>query len=160
MERNPYAPPSALVADIANDSITPTREVLIACKLVWVSFGLSLVTTVSDVLRQSTLPLMIGGMVGAIIGATIGFAITKWIVSKLKSGRNWMRLVMTIFTVLGYLSVPIFWKFYSSAVFPIYASDPIKTGFTLLGIIPNTWAIVLLNIPSSRAWFSATTRRE
>src|SRR5882757_799089 len=88
MEHNPYSPPTTPVADIHGDSVIDNREVLIACKLFWVSFGLSLVGTASDVLRQSAIPLVIGGL----IGAAVGFAITRWIVSKLKAGRNWMRL--------------------------------------------------------------------
>jgi hypothetical protein len=160
MERNPYAPPSTPVADIANNSVTTNREVLIACKLFWVSFGLSLVATASDLLRQSAIPLLIGGLIGATIGAAISFAITRWVVSKLKAGRNWMRLLMTIITAVGYLSVAIFWKFYSTTLFPIYAGNPAMADIAVLQLIPNTWAVVLLNVPRSRAWFSATTRRE
>jgi hypothetical protein len=154
MESNPYAPPRSPLADIANNSDTANREVLTACKLFWVSFGLGLVVTASNVLRQS--PLLISGL----IGNATGFAITWWIVSKLKAGRNWMRLLMTILTAFGYLSIAIFWKFYSTTVFPIYARNPIMAGVGLLQIIPNTWAVVLLNVTRSRAWFAATTRRE
>jgi len=150
MEHNPYSPPTTPVADIHGDSVIDNREVLIACKLFWVSFGLSLVGTASDVLRQSAIPLVIGGL----IGAAVGFAITRWIVSKLKAGRNWMRLLVTILPVPGYLTVPIFWNFYSTTVFPTYARNPIMAAVSLLQIIPNTWAIVLLNLPHSRAWFS------
>jgi high-affinity Fe2+/Pb2+ permease len=154
MEHNPYSPPTAPVADFHGDSVIDNRNVLMACKLFWVSFGLSLVGTASDVLRQSTLPLVIGGLIGAIIGAAVGFALTRWFVSKLKAGRNWMRLLVTILPVLGYLSVPIFWNFYSTMVFASYARNPVMAAISLLQIIPGAWAIVLLNLPRSRAWFS------
>lgn len=62
MESNPYAPPRVPIADIANNSVTANREVLTACKLFWVSFGLTLVVTASNVLRQS--PLQISGLMG------------------------------------------------------------------------------------------------
>jgi len=65
-----------------------------------------------------------------------------------------MRLLVTILPVPGYLTVPIFWNFYSTTVFPTYARNPIMAAVSLLQIIPNTWAIVLLNLPHSRAWFS------
>jgi hypothetical protein len=122
--------------------------------------GLSLVSSASDLLSESAIPLIIGGLIGLMIGGAIGFAITRWIVSKLNAGKNWMRLLITIGAVLGYLSIPIFWKFYSSSVFPIYAKNPIKAGVALLEMIPNSWAIVLLNVPRSRAWFSAIKGRE
>jgi hypothetical protein len=165
MERNPYAPPTTPVADIASDPVAsdpvvPNREVLLACKLYWVSFGLSFIGSVSGLLRISNVTLLMASVIGLIIGGAIGFVITRWIVSKLKAGKNWMRLFLTIGAVLGYFSIPIFWKFYSSTVFPIYALNPIKAGLTVLDIIPNTWALVLLNVPRSRAWFLAVKTRE
>ncbi len=159
MQSNPYAPPSAPVADIANNSVAINRQVLIACKLLWVSMGLSLVSSASQVFHQLSVPLMIGGLIGTMIGTALGFALTWWFVSKLKAGRNWMRLFLTISTVLGYVSVPILWKFYTARVFPIYARNPIMAGVAVLQVIPNTWAIVLLNVPRSRAWFAAAKRR-
>jgi hypothetical protein len=152
MQRNPYTPPSTPVADITSASVTPNREVLLACQLIWASFSLSLIGSASELVNASTIGLMIGLSFGLLIGGAIGFAITKWIVSKLQAGRNWMRLLFTILSVLGYFCIPIFWKFYS----PLYAAHPIKGGVTVLGTILNIWAIVLLNIPRSRAWFTAT----
>jgi hypothetical protein len=67
-----------------------------------------------------------------------------------------MRLLVTILSVLGYLCIPIFWKFYS----PIYTGSPIKAGVSVLGAILNIWGIVLLNVPRSRAWFTETKMRE
>jgi hypothetical protein len=160
MERNPYMPPSTPVADIAGAPLTPNREVLLACKLFWVSFALSLVGSVSDLINVSTIALVIGLLVGLLIGGAIGYAITRWIVSKLKAGKNWMRLLMTILSVVGYLCIPIFWKFYSSVIFPLYAANPIKGGVTVLGAILNIWGIVLLNVPRSRAWFTAAKSPE
>jgi hypothetical protein len=159
VDRNPYTPPAAPVADIASDSVTANRDVLLACKLFWVSFGLSLVSSASDALSQSTIPQMIGALIGLMIAGAVGFALTWWMVSKLKAGRNWMRLLVTIGAVLAYLSIPIFWKFYSSKVFPMYATNPLKAGIDLLATIPNIWSIVLLNLPRSRAWFSAMKRQ-
>ncbi len=159
MPSNPYAPPSATTAETANNAVAPNREVLTACKLLWVSMGLSLVSSASQLLRQLSGAPVIGRPLGTVIGIAVGFAITWWFVSKLKAGRNWMRLFLTITTVLGYVCVPIFWKFYSASVFPMYAANPIAAGVALLQIVPNTWAVVLLNVPRSRAWFAAAKTR-
>jgi hypothetical protein len=156
MELNPYSPPRAPVADVSSDPVMANRDVLIACKLFWLMFGLTLAGTVFEVLRQLTISPMSGNLILATMRIVLAFALTWWTVSKLKLGRNWMRLFLTISTVLGYLCVPMFWKFY----FPIYAKNPIMAGVNALQIIPNVWAIVLLNLPRSRAWFSATTRRK
>ena len=154
MEHNPYSPPTTPVADFRGDSVIDNREVLIACKLFWVSFGLSLVGTASDVVRQSAISLVIGGT----IGAAVGFAITRWIVSKLKARRNWMRLLITIITVLGCIAVPMFWNFYSTTVFATYVRNPVMAAVFLLQFISNTWAVVLLNLSHSRAWFAQQTK--
>ena len=72
MEHNPYSPPTTSVADNDRDPVLPDRKVLIACKLMWVSFSLSIVGSASDVVRQSTLPLVIGSSIGLLIGTAIG----------------------------------------------------------------------------------------
>lgn len=160
MERNPYAPPATSVADAATVFVTANPDVLFACKLFWVSYGLSIVSKATDVPTESTIPQLIGALIGLTAGGAAGFAITWWMVSKLKAGRNWMRLFATIGAVLGYLSIPIFWKFYASTVFPTYAKNPIKAAADVLALIPNIWSIVLLNVPRTRAWFSASKRRD
>lgn len=160
MEGNFYAPPRAPVTDIESEPVTVNRDVVFACRLYWVSFGLSLVESIYNVLLLADSSLIVGGLIGAIIGAAIGVASTVWIVAKLKAGRNWMRVLVTILSALGLLSVPIFWKFYLTAVIPIYAKNPAMLGVGVLQLIANTWGIILLNVPSSRAWFHAMKRRE
>jgi hypothetical protein len=159
VERNPYTPPTASVADIASVPVAANPDVLFACKLFWVGFGLSFVSKATDIPTESTIPQLIGALIGLTVGGAAGFAITWWMVSKLKAGRNWMRLLATIGAVLGYLSIPIFWKFYASTVFPTYAKNPIKAAIDILALIPNIWSIVLLNVPRTRAWFSAMKSR-
>jgi hypothetical protein len=160
MERNPYTPPSTPVADIASAPVAVNREVLIACKIFWISFGLTLIGNTIDILSGSTMSRTSGGLTGALIGVVLGFASTWWINSKLKAGRNWMRLLVTASAVISYISIPIFWRFYDSTVFPLYAGNRIEATVGVLGTILGTWGIVLLNVPRSRAWFSATKRRE
>jgi len=65
-----------------------------------------------------------------------------------------MRLLVTILTVLGFLAIPIFWNFYSTTIFPIYARNPILGAAFVVQMMLNAWASVLLNLPHSRAWFS------
>ena len=49
--------------------------------------------------------------------------------------------------------------FYFTTVIPVYARNPIMAGVAVLQMIPNTWAVVLLNVPRSRAWFTAANKR-
>jgi hypothetical protein len=160
MERNPYAPPTTAVADIASVPDTVNREVLIACKVFWVAFSVSCVNRVMHILGIATIAPLPGGLPGALLGIALSFVITRWVNSKLKAGRNWMRLFVTVGAVLGFLSIAILWRFYSSTILPMYAKSPINAAFAVLGTVINTWGVVLLNLPRSRAWFSAGKRRE
>jgi len=155
MERNPYSPPNSPGADIVDESAPPNRDVLIACRLTWLSVGLWCLALVRDVLTQRSIAVLIG----AVIGAAFYFWFNSWVVSKLKAGRNWMRLFLTIVAVLGYLSIPIFWKFWSADVFPRYAADPIRAVFDVLQAIAGIGTVVMLNLPGSRAWFAQSKIR-
>jgi len=150
MERNPYSPPTSPSVDIVDEAVPTNRYVLIACRLTWLSFGLWFIGLVGDLLSQRSIAVLIG----AVIGAAFGFGFNSWVVSKLKAGRNWMRLFLTVFAVLGYLSIPVFWKFWSAEVFPRYAADPIKAALDVVQTIVGIGTVVMLNLPSSRVWFA------
>jgi nitrate/nitrite transporter NarK len=153
MDHNPYSPPTAPVADIPIDQAAKNHAVWTACKLYWASFGISLISLVLDIIGAPDAGSMVSGIVGAVLGGAIGLLITRWIVSKLKAGRNWMRLLLTICTALGFISIVIFWSFYRRNVFPLYADDPINAIQVALQAILGFYAVVLLNTPSARAWF-------
>jgi hypothetical protein len=159
MERNPYAPPSTAVADITSVPLTVNREVLLACKVFWVAFSVSCVNRVMHILGIATIAPLPGGLPGALLGMAFSFVITRWVNSKLKAGRNWMRLFVTAGAVLGFLSIAILWRVYSSRILPMYAKSPINAAFGVLGTAINTWGVVLLNLPNSRAWFAARSER-
>ena len=128
------------------------RDVLLACKLWWAMFAISVVGNASGLFSLTGTPRVIGGVIGWIIGTAISVLIARWVVAKLKARRNWMRLFLTVFGVGGYLVVLVFWDFFVSAVFRFH--NPVQSGAMLLAIVPHIWAIVMLNTPSSRAWFS------
>lgn len=153
MDHNPYSPPTAPVADIPIDQTAKNYAVWTACKLYWASFGISLISLVLDIIGAPVAGSMVSGIVGALLGGAIGLLITRWIVSKLKARRNWMRLLLTICTALGVISIVIFWDFYRRNVFPIYANDPINAVQAVLQAILGFCAVVLLNTTSARAWF-------
>jgi hypothetical protein len=155
---NPYSPPTAPVADIPTDPLVKNDAVWTACMLLWLSFGISLISLIVDGVRAPAAGSVVAAMIGALVGGAIGLLITGWIVSKLKAGRNWMRLLLTICTALGYLTVVIFWGFYRDHVFPIYAKSPMSAVFAALQTFLGFCSVVLLNTPSARAWFASSQR--
>ena len=158
MANNPYSPPTAPLADMAADPLEKNDAVWNACMLLWVSFGISLISLILDSVRAPAAGSPVAAIIGVLVGCAIGFLITRWIVSKLKAGRNWMRLLLTICTVLGYVSVALFWGFYRDHVFPIYAKNPMSAVFAGLQTILGFCSVVLLNTPGARAWFASAKR--
>jgi len=153
VERNPYSPPISPIADVVADlpTLDTNREVMIACKLIWTSFGLSFVGVAYEFVNRSGLPTRLG----VLVGAAISFGFSWWYVSKLKAGRNWMRILVTILLVLSYVSIAALWQSYYAKVFASYPENPIKAAVFVLKTISSILTVVLINLPSSRAWFAA-----
>jgi hypothetical protein len=155
MNRNPYSPPTAQVADMPPQlpgEIDP--NVQRACKLIWWSFGLGLVAEAMLVFRM---PMPSGaGQVGFVIGLllafAIGFFIVRWIVSKLRAGRNWMRLLYSILCVLG-----IVWLLTpgaAKATWAMYTNNPALGVAGIANWVLSMWVLVLINTRSARTWFA------
>lgn len=160
MKRNPYAPPTAHVADVSVDT-PPTeidRNVLRASNLLWWSFGASCLGSVFRFLRPADSPaLPFGGPIGISIGLAVGLLITWWMVSKLRAGRNWMRLLFTIGVLAGIALIPLYWSVYKGILMQ-YANNPLQGILAGIGWILTLSTVVLLNTPSARSWFAAMKR--
>lgn len=153
MERNPYAPPTAEVADVANLDAPTTidRYVSRACQLMWWSFGIGAILqiwTFAQLMRTS----VPAAILGAVFGLGIGFGVTWWVAAKLKAGRNWMRLLMTTLAVLGLLCIPLFPDVYRRT-FTLYLANPPQAIAALVQWPISLLTIVFINMPSARAWF-------
>ncbi len=153
MASNPYAPPGAPVADVEVAPISRPKEVDTACKLYWWSFAASTAGTLTEVVGQPSTALLVGALVGAAFGGLIGALITWWFVSKLKAGRNWMRLFLTIMPLLFLASFALFWSFYVMAMRQYYAGAPIRLLISTVQSGIGLWALVLINTARSRQWF-------
>jgi hypothetical protein len=112
MDRNPYAPPQAQIAEgsSARDVPDRPREVATAVKLLWASVSLGVLATVVDWPYQ-TARLSAGILIPV---EFVGLAIALWFIRALGRGRNWVRilfLVVMIMSLLGAMasvwSVPL-----------------------------------------------------
>jgi hypothetical protein len=159
MNRNPYAPPTAQVADLPpapKGEIDP--NVLRACKLIWWSFGLGIVVE-GLVLAYMPVPSgagRVGFAVGVLIALVIGFFIVRWIVSKLRAGRNWMRLLYTILCLLG-LAWLLLAPGAARTTLTLYTNNPVMGVAGTANWILSIWVVFLLNTRSARAWFTAAS---
>jgi hypothetical protein len=155
MSHNPYTPPTSHVDDPLVASVDPdgNRDVLRATMLIWISFGLGVIGFVMEMfgIVDSQVPVLIS----LAIGLAIAFLITWWVTAKLKRGRNWMRILITVLMILGVAGPLLFWDFYKTAIVAQYADQPIKGVFDLAQYALSIVAVVLLYTARSRAWFAA-----
>jgi hypothetical protein len=153
---NPYAPPTARVSDIPSGTpIGPDKNVELACKLMWLGLWLSLLDGVLDLFHVSGAAEIFGTLIGTLVGLGIGYVIVRWFTRTLRAGRNWMRWLITILNVLGWLTVPIFWDFYARFVLPQLIARPISMVSLLVQSVVGIVAVVLLHTGSARQWFRA-----
>lgn len=157
--RNPYAAPDAAVADVtAADAPPPeNRHVKWACIILWCSLAITLVALPVALTQQ---PALSSGTIGfggtvltGILGAVFAVLITWWVVTKLGAGRNWMRLLVTVFYGFSAIVAPFTWA--SAETAAVSFAGPLSGTLTILGYLLNLATLVLVNTPSAREWFAA-----
>jgi len=152
---NPYAPPRAPVADhLEGAPVGPCPHVELACRLLWISFGISLLNNLVRIVFAPSGARMAVLIIGTLFGAGIGYLILSWATRKLRAGRNWMRWLYTILNVLSWLLIAALWSVYHA----VYSQMPIS-GFVILTTSVSTLisvaVVVLLFTRRSREWFAA-----
>jgi hypothetical protein len=157
MSRNAFSPPAAPVADFEIDSDEIPRNVVIACRLMWLSCGFAelkvVIAIVGEIQKSGEIPRA----VGQIFACAIGVAIYAWFISKLKRRRNWMRVLLNVLLVVGLLAQPFILKAGGPALLSTYANNPLLLAATIARYALDITYVALLNMSRSRAWF---TRKE
>jgi hypothetical protein len=80
----------------------------------------------------------------------LSFAIYLWVLAKTNAGRNWARIVLLVFQIIGLLSNP----FGNISVLGWAAGLTSLTAFVL-----QVAGVVLLFLPASKPWFSQPKAR-
>ena len=98
MQNDPYAPPSAEVADaVPPPKGSPPRPVAIAVRLLWLSLFLGVPSLVLVVLRS---PSGTATSVGVVLQLAL-FALAAYLNVCIHRGKNWARVISLIFTLIG-----------------------------------------------------------
>jgi len=142
MTDNPYAPPVAIVGDMADAAALPRpRQVRWAVRLLWASTVLALPEALVDAARAPTLTHLIGGL----LVEALMLAFACWLYVCVNRGRNWARIVLLLLTLLG-TGVVVF--------------APLSRGtttfeqvFTWLNTACDVVCMGLLFSPPASAWF-------
>jgi hypothetical protein len=158
MERNPYAPPQAVVADprIEYDLSTRPREVNVAVKLLWIGFALGVLASLLNwqyaIAKTSWLYF--------VLGQAFGVAIGVWFIHKIATGRNWMRILFLIFMIIAVVGLlaALLW----APLREVYAEAFTRNSFIALRIVPYVLqlaALVLVYTRPARIWFTQQSSR-
>jgi hypothetical protein len=159
-DANPYAPPKALVADpVAEEQFGPCPHVELACRLLWIGFGLSIVGNVIGVYPRINDIANVASLVGISISATVSCLLLWWATRKLRQGRNWMRWLVTIVNsfniIFGLISIGGLLDPLKEVMAEMWRENPLVGVISLVKFSLSLVAIVLLHTRTSRAWFRA-----
>lgn len=151
MERNPYAPPDAQVADPVREapSMQRPRTVTLALRLMWAALAISAVNVVlgwNTMFDLAEIPAEVRAFVKvfAMLVMVLSFTAYVWIVWKMGEGRNWARIVLLIFQLLSLVANP----------FSQLPKQGVLVGsIGILAFVMEVAAIVLMFLPASREWF-------
>lgn len=159
---NPYAAPTAAVADVQGSGSAPPPlhpHVRRATQLMWWSFGLGILSMPFELRRQTAgLGLDFAGMlVSGIIGLLITAGILWWFTAKLRAGRNWMRWLLNILFGISVAATPFIWQAYVDASGELL-SRPAYLLSTAAQWVLNLVALVLINLGPAREWFAEMKR--
>jgi hypothetical protein len=104
MNENPYAPPKAVVSDVAEDERQRTRppQIALVVKLAAGAYALSLLAVM---LTWSSFYSKLGSLSYVILNQVVSVAVLIWLYYNVWLGRNWARILILVFTVLGALTM-------------------------------------------------------
>jgi hypothetical protein len=146
--KNPYAPPKAVVGDVASGAEPPRPEqVTRALKLLWAAVAVSFVSGIINAYLTETPGVPKAMFAGFMVfGWIVGLAIIWWILSSIGKGKNWARIVQLVFFIFGILGVVMVFAMPQQVPGVIWAFYVIQMGL-------NVWGIILLYSGPSNAWF-------
>lgn len=159
MSRNPYSPPEAPVSDNTTELPVSQRpkQITWASWAFWISLVLGYASVfLGDMLDQSIAEFSgeerTFAMGGIIVVMVITTVLYLWFIQRMRAGRNWARIVLLVFTVLGLLS----------ELMPDGGGvelSPLWLAVRVLDVLLQIGAIVLMFTPPGSGWFRQQATR-
>jgi hypothetical protein len=158
MDDNPYAPPSARVAD---HELAPPLErppiVSRAVYLLWASFALIFPSTIYDILYPEPETSLGENLLvfAFVLGAT--GAISYWLNVAAWKGEGYARWVLAALSVISYTL--ILWIWLGGRVFEYFNWPWYIQLFEFLSYVADMMGVVMLFAPGANAWYRQTRAR-
>jgi hypothetical protein len=157
-DANPYSPPRAAVADVEEPDAPRPANVETACWILWAAVIFSALKFAIQALEFPALAWLSPTVVVGLIRLALAGLIMYWVTRMLRARRNWMRWLLTAYTVI--VVALLGWLLY--AYWPVSArlrgTNSLLALLEFLQIVIYVAAAMLLHIPSSRAWFTGVAR--
>jgi hypothetical protein len=142
-ERNPFAPPTAPVADVppASAQLARPRQVAVAVGMLSISIAAHFFQLIAA----------IHVIDGPAIAAIAGPLLSVWLTYKVWQGRNWARVTLAVITFVGAGSTGLllFLQQYYSVTYLAPEGHPIR----LIHAVLRFGAVALLFTNPGRRWF-------
>ena len=146
MSDNPYAPPKALVVDHEPTLPTMVRpsQINLALWVAAIGYGVGMIVVLLSWDYYSKFQT-----VGAFIGGQFfSLVICAWLYYKIYVGRNWARIVLLVFSLIG-MAMTV-----NRAVMDLLAAAPtIAKVQMILGLAVNLFVLWRLFLAPGRHWF-------
>ena len=146
MSDNPYAPPTSRVDDTVSPQVHATRpaQIVLAIRLAAVNYVLGMVALLLSWGYFSNLQST-GSL---IVNQLFSLALLVWIYYKIYVGRNWARITLLVFSVLGGLMT------LTSMVRDFLMAAPVTAKVQMIvGLLVNLVILWLLFLSPGRQWF-------
>jgi hypothetical protein len=152
LERNPYSPPQAAVADAPelDDVAGRPREVKIAVAVLWVGVVTGAVGSVTQQLSYPTMSWLV-----FLLSQAVGLAVSAWFISKIGRGRNWARIVLLVIMTLAVvmLIVVLFSVPLRTFYLQVYRRVPIVAAVSAIHWLLDIVALACVFTRPASAWF-------
>jgi hypothetical protein len=148
--RNPYAPPSAVVADVEppEERLARPRVVLVALILLWSALALALPLLVRSVLKEADYGATIFTQFLMWLFSLTLLGILGWLVLSMGRARNWARIAFIAVTALkAYTVMPL-------VLVQMRAWQLLE----VLTMLMELFACVLVFLPAANSWFRTRGR--
>ena len=151
MAQNPYEAPEAQLADPIPAEVPRPAEVARACRILWISLAVSVVTLLPSIRGQWWVPQS-GEDVPGVAAVSIGFALvmfvlSAWLIAKTGRGLNWARWTLLVFFAFG-------WLFLLTDFPRSITETPLAALADTLICAAEAWACLLLFRNPGAAWFT------
>jgi hypothetical protein len=147
MERNPYAPPVATVADPVEVRIERPKEVALAVKLLWASFFIGIVGVFLRPAQQVP-------FIAILIVSILAFGFWAWVITRITEGRNWARILFFVLIGFGLAFAVVF----LSATVALYRERPFNGFLAAINYALEIYTLYLLLTAPAREWFKQTAQ--